>query len=73
MRQKSMSKNDPAERTVALEAFLHEYHVTFPVGIDQPATSGPMPMTMAAYGMRGTPTTLIFDRRGQLVRTAVTN
>ena len=53
---------------VALKAFLHEYHVTFPVGIDQPATSGPVPVPMAAYGMRGTPTTLIFDRRGQLVR-----
>ena len=53
---------------VALEAFLHEYRISFPVGIDQPATSGPLPMTMAAYGMRGTPTTLIFDRCGRLAR-----
>ena len=53
---------------VALEAFLHEYRITFPVGVDQPATSGPLPMTMAAYGMRGTPTTLVFDRCGRLAR-----
>lgn len=50
----------------ALEAFLHEYRITFPVGIDAPATSGVLPETMAAYGMRGTPTTLLIDHRGRL-------
>ena len=53
---------------VALEAFLHEYRVTFPVGVDRPAADGPIPKTMAAYGMRGTPSTIIIDRHGCLVR-----
>lgn len=53
---------------VALEAFLHEYRVTFPIGIDQPATDRPIPKTMAAYGMRGTPSTILIDRKGYIVR-----
>ncbi|MDP1965569.1 MAG: TlpA disulfide reductase family protein [Reyranella sp.] len=52
----------------ALEAFLHEYRVSFPVGIDKPAVDNPIPRTMAAYGMRGTPSTIIVDRSGRLVR-----
>jgi hypothetical protein len=51
---------------VALTAFLHEYRLTFPVGIDRPAASGPIPQTMAAYGMQGTPTLILIDRRGCL-------
>ena len=58
----------PRNLADVLEAFLHEYRIFFPVGVDQPATSGPWPMMMAAYGMRGTPTTLIFDRCGRLAR-----
>lgn len=50
----------------ALRAFLHEYRIDFPVGIDRPSESGPVPATMAAYRMRGTPTLLLFDRRGAL-------
>jgi peroxiredoxin len=51
---------------VALEAFIHEYRIAYPVGVDLPAASGPIPRTMAAYRMRGTPTTLVFDRDGRL-------
>lgn len=51
---------------VALQAFLHEYRIQFPVGVDLPADTGPIPRTMAAYGMRGTPTLLIIDRAGRL-------
>ncbi len=50
---------------VALEAFLHEYKIRFPVGIDARG-EGPLPVTMSAYGLRGTPTTLIYDRSGRL-------
>src|SRR5690606_9882792 len=39
----------------ALRAFLHEYRVPFPVGVDRPGDSA-VPTTMSAYGMRGTPT-----------------
>ena len=51
---------------VALQAFLHEYRIQFPVGVDLPADTGPIPRTMAAYGLRGTPTLLIIDRAGRL-------
>lgn len=49
----------------ALKAFLHEYRIAFPVGIDEPDAALSIPKTMQAYGMRGTPTTLLFDRRGR--------
>ncbi|HRO63105.1 redoxin domain-containing protein [Thermomonas sp.] len=51
---------------VSLQAFLHEYKIGFPVGVDTPADDGPIPRTMAAYGMRGTPSLLLIDRAGQL-------
>lgn len=51
---------------VALQAFLHEYRVRFPVAVDEPSPDGPIPRTMAAYEMQGTPTLLVFDRDGQL-------
>ncbi len=51
----------------ALAAFLHEYRITFPVGVDEPSPDGfPLPMTMRAYQMRGTPTTLLIDGHGRL-------
>ena len=52
---------------VSLEAFLHEYRITFPVGVDEPGGDSPVPATMAAYGMRGTPTTLVIGRQGELL------
>ena len=50
----------------ALAAFLHEYRIRFPVGIDAPASSGGVPKTMAAYRLPGTPTSILIDRRGRL-------
>ncbi len=48
----------------ALEVFLHEYRIRFPVAIDRPGQ--PLPATMAKYGMQGTPTLLLIDRAGRL-------
>ncbi len=54
---------------VSLEAFLHEYRVRFPVGVDAPDPGGEaIPQTMRAYGMRGTPTTVLIDALGRLRR-----
>lgn len=50
----------------ALKAFVHEYRLDFPIGIDKPGTSGPIPRTMQAYGLRGTPSLLLIDRMGRL-------
>lgn len=55
-----------ANSAEALKAFLHEYRIDFPVGIDRPSADGPLPETMKAYAMRGTPTVLIIDRDGRL-------
>jgi peroxiredoxin len=50
---------------VSLEAFLHEYKVTFPVAVDSAHESG-MPLTMRAYQMQGTPTLILIDTAGRL-------
>jgi peroxiredoxin len=50
---------------VSLAAFLHEYRITFPVGVDTPG-EGSLPKTMEAFQMRGTPSMLIFDKTGRL-------
>ncbi len=50
-----------------LEPFLKTENIAFPVVVDAPNGSG-TPKTMEAYGMRGTPTLLIFDRQGRLRR-----
>ena len=53
---------------VSLRAFLHEYRVEFPVGVDARAADArdPIPVTMRAYGLQGTPSLLLIDRRGDL-------
>lgn len=51
---------------VALEAFIHEYRIRFPVAIDRPSTTGSIPHTMEAFGMRGTPTLILLDRQGRI-------
>lgn len=55
---------------VALAAFLHEYRIRFPVAVDRPGADGPLPHTMTAYGMRGTPSLVLIDRAGMLRRHA---
>lgn len=50
----------------ALEAFIHEYRLRFPIGIDEPSPHSPLPRTMAAWALQGTPSLLLFDRLGQL-------
>jgi len=58
-----------AMTVTALRAFMHEYGIRFPVGVDRPVEDGgPIPHTMATYHMQGTPTLLLIDRAGQLRR-----
>lgn len=51
----------------ALKVFLHEFGVRFPVGVDRHEDGRPIPVTMRTYGLEGTPSTLLFDKRGSLV------
>lgn len=55
---------------VALEAFIHEYRLTFPIGVDQPGEDSPLPLTMQRYRMQGTPTMIVIDRAGRIVEQA---
>jgi peroxiredoxin len=50
---------------VSLKAFLHEFRITFPVAVDL-AGKEDLPVTMAAYGMRGTPSLVLIDQDGNL-------
>jgi len=47
-----------------VKAFIHEYRLKFPIALDLPAKSGPIPQTMERYKMRGTPSLILIDRQG---------
>lgn len=49
---------------VSLAAFIHEYQLTFPIAVDRPGQPGPIPATMRAYRMQGTPTAILVGRDG---------
>lgn len=50
-----------------LKAFMHENRIEFPVGVDKPSDgNNPLPKTMWAYQMQGTPTLILVDRQGHL-------
>lgn len=51
---------------VALRAFLHEYRIDFPVGIDRHEGGDPLPVTMRRYQLQGTPSTVLIDHRGRI-------
>ncbi|MDR7332158.1 redoxin domain-containing protein [Roseateles asaccharophilus] len=52
---------------VALEAFIHEYRLAFPIGIDKPdPRGGGVPLTMQSLGLRGTPSLILLDKRGRI-------
>jgi peroxiredoxin len=57
---------------VSLQAFLYEYRIAFAVGVDAPSADAgqPVPVTMQAYGLQGTPSLLLIDRNGHLRRHA---
>jgi hypothetical protein len=51
----------------ALQAFIHEYRLAFPIGIDRPdPQGGPVPLTMQALGLRGTPSLILLDKHGRI-------
>lgn len=62
----SVFEHHDAMTPTALRAFAHEYRLTFPIAIDRPGQPGPLPQTMRALGLRGTPSLLLLDRAGRL-------
>src|SRR3546814_15005675 len=62
----SVFEHHDAQTPTSLKAFLHEYRIAFPVGVDAPADeNGGLPRTMAHYGMQGTPTLILIAREGR--------
>lgn len=51
---------------VSLEAFIHEYRLTYPIGVEQPVKNSPLPATMQRYQFRGTPSTVLIGRDGTI-------
>ncbi len=49
---------------VSLEAFIHEYRLTYPIGVDKEVPGSLIPATMQRYQMRGTPSTILIGRDG---------
>ena len=50
--------------SAVLKAFIQEYRLKFPIALDQPNPSSPIPLTMERYKMRGTPSLVLIDRLG---------
>lgn len=59
----SVFEHHAAMQRVSLEAFVHEFRYTFPIGIDV-HDNGPVPRTMREYNLRGTPSLIVIDRQG---------
>jgi hypothetical protein len=55
-----------AFNTAVLRAFIQEYRLKFPIGLDQPNPNGPIPHTMDRYKMRGTPSLVLIDKHGMV-------
>lgn len=52
---------------VALQAFIPEYHLTMPIGVDQAGDGTLIPVTMGRFQMRGTPTSMLIGRDGAIL------
>jgi len=52
---------------VTLRAFLHEYRIVSPVGVDMADEQSPIPVTMGRYGFRGTPSSVLIGRDGAIL------
>ena len=55
-----------AMQPVSLAAFLHEFGVSFPVGVDRAREGSPIPETMQRYELRGTPSLVLIDPVGRI-------
>jgi hypothetical protein len=62
----SVFEHHDAMTPAALKAFVYEYRLRFAIGIDQPDSRDPIPLTMRAYGLEGTPTLILIDKGGHI-------
>src|SRR4051794_15239178 len=62
----SVFEHHDAMTPTSLAAFLAEYRISFPVAVDAHREGDPTPVTFSRYRMRGTPTTVLIDRDGNV-------
>lgn len=63
----SVFENHAVMTPAALRVFIHENKITFPIAIDRAGEDGePLPATMRAYGLRGTPSLVVIDPAGRM-------
>ncbi|MDR6828112.1 thiol-disulfide isomerase/thioredoxin [Bosea sp. BE271] len=55
---------------VTLRAFLHEYRLRSPVGVDLAEEGSDIPVTMRRFGLRGTPSSVLIGRDGAILHHA---
>ena len=46
--------------------FAHEYRLTLPIAVNQASDDSPLPRTLRAYAMQGTPTLVLIDALGRI-------
>lgn len=51
----------------ALDAYIHEYRLTMPIGVDAPGEGVAIPQTMQRYALRGTPSAVLIGRDGRIL------
>lgn len=59
-------ENHAAADPDQLRRFVAEQGLTFPIAIDTPTEGHPVPQTMRAWQLGGTPTIVLFDHAGRL-------
>lgn len=59
-----------AMRPVTLKAFLHEYRIRHPVGVDRTDDRSSTPLTMQRFALRGTPSSILIGRDGSILHHA---
>jgi hypothetical protein len=52
---------------VTLKAFLHEYRIKSPVGVDLADEHSDIPITMQRFALRGTPSSILIGRDGNII------
>ncbi|THV12675.1 TlpA disulfide reductase family protein [Rhizobium rhizophilum] len=52
---------------LTLKAFLHEYRIKHPVGVDQADGQTDTPITMRRFALRGTPSSILIGRDGSII------
>lgn len=62
----SVFENHKAMEPHALEVFISELKLSFPVAIDKRLEGEWMPETMKSYNLQGTPSLIIIDHQGQV-------